>query len=605
MSDSLNNFIQKAGQSVSDKLSSAVLGKPVDVPGAKKHTGAYVGPGQNEGVTRTSGGDFSTNPNPSPGQRSPAVSLTENDIRYPAGFTPVSYYKNTSGEIIINPSGNPLDIEKKYNSAKDALDKFSDNATSDFKFGLSDDRYSSNWPGDTVPFNLISGKNDRSAFDGSFNEKSWTSDKNRWWSLGEGTPFENEDPVYFGFEMEIDALNSPLINGQARRFIENFGGSNTEIGSKLEILDSFIYELSKYFTFNTKNTTDSLESIYVTRLNKKHYIKKVDGLDKLIERNEANANSSFTKYKTNDLIKIQFYEDTTLSTGTLISLYKLLYWSRLNGKNIIPENLLRFDCKLVVSEARNIARVRRALGQPEPNLEVIKENVSRYVYNIYECQFIFNKMTHAASIDLGQSPAFAENIEIEMTFKFSDMKFERFVFEGRRGKYVSLSNSLTDPQSLRPIDAPDARISPEDGIIPIMLDQQPVVLEIIDGYNRFERPSDGTSTEDNPSDDILGDAKDNDFKSRFRNALSDASDKLVTNLKRAALSEAQRQLNDQFRLLNNTIDKVRNSFGIGRMSTPTNVYNNPPGGQFFFDVQNSLRNFAGDTLSGLFFGGPQ
>ena len=214
-------------------------------------------------------------------------------------------------------------------------------------------------------------------------------------------------------------------------------------------------------------------------------------------------------------------------------------------------------------------------------------------------------MTHAASIDLGQSPAFAENIEIEMTFKFSDMKFERFVFEGRRGKYVSLSNSLTDPQSLRPIDAPDARISPEDGIIPIMLDQQPVVLEIIDGYNRFERPSDGTSTEDNPSDDILGDAKDNDFKSRFRNALSDASDKLVTNLKRAALSEAQRQLNNQFRLLNNTIDKVKNSFGIGRMSTPTNVYNNPPGGQFFFDVQNSLRNFAGDTLSGLFFGGPQ
>lgn len=612
MSDSLNNFIQKAGQSVSEKLSQAVLGKPVDVPGAKRHTGTYFGPGENEGTSRTNG-DFSgvgsawpdtNNPNPSPGQKSPAVSLTENDTRYPAGFTPVSYYKTESGEILINPSGDPLDIEKKYNTAKDALDKFSDNATSDFKFGLSDGKYSSNWPGETVPFNLISGKNDRNTFDGSFNDKSWTSD-NRWWSLGEGTPFENEDPVYFGFEMEIDALNSPLINGQARRFIENFGGSNTEIGSKLEILDSFIYELSKYFTFNTTSTTDSLESIYKTKLNKKHYIKKVDGLDKLIERNEANASSAFVKYKTNDLIKIQFYEDTTLSTGTLISLYKLLYWSRINGKNIIPENLLRFDCKLVVSEARNIARVRRALGQPEPNLEVIKENVSRYVYNIYECQFIFNKMTHASSIDLSQAPSFSENIEIEMTFKFSDMKFERFVFEGRRGKYVSLSNSLTNPQGLRPIDAPDARISPTDGIIPIMIDQQPVVLETIDGYNRFERPSDGTSTEDNPSDDILGDAKDNDFKSRFKNALGDASDKLVTNLKRAALSEAQRQLNNQFRLLNNTIDKVRNSFGIGRMSAPTNVYSNPPGGQFFFDVQNSLRNFAGDTLSGLFFGGPQ
>ena len=38
------------------------------------------------------------------------------------------------------------------------------------------------------------------------------------------------------------------------------------------------------------------------------------------------------------------------------------------------------------------------------------------------------------------------------------------------------------------------------------------------------------------------------------------------------------------------------------MSEPTNVYKNPPGGQFFFDVKNSLRNFGGDILGGLLGG---
>jgi hypothetical protein len=88
-----------------------------------------------------------------------------------------------------------------------------------------------------------------------------------------------------------------------------------------------------------------------------------------------------------------------------------------------------------------------------------------------------------------------------------------------------------------------------------------------------------------------------------------AAEQLVENLKDAALREAQRQLNIRFRLLNNSIDNIRNAFGIGRIPAPTNVYfpkqNTGPYGnsQFFFDVQNSLRNFAGDTLTGLIGGG--
>jgi len=585
--DSLNNFFDKAGQ----KTSELFLGKGGKVP--NNHSGKYVGPGDSDGINRTSGSDFTSNPNPSPGQKSPASSLSENGISYPAGFTPISYYKSPSGEIIVEPVGNPIEIESKFKLNRESYFEFNDYPTSDFKFGLEDESNSSNWPGESIPYNMIGSKNDRESFDGSYNKKPW--EKSAWWSGGEGTPYENEDPVYFGFEIEIDAINSPLINGQARTFIETFGGTNLEVSSRLEILDSFIHELSKYFVFNTTNKTDNLESIFRTKINKKHYVKKVDGIDKLIEYNGPNPSTTnaFTKYKT-DTIKLSFYEDTNLSSGALASLYKLLYWSRIHGKNILPENLLRFDCKLVVSEARNIARVRRALGSPEPNLEVIKENVSRYVYNIYECQFVFAKMTHPNSIDLSQNPSYSDNWDIEFTFKFADMKYERFIFENNFGSYKRLDNSNIDPLSTTSINANSAVLD-TDGILPISSEIKPIILEpIIDGYNGF---FDSSNTDD-PSD-ILKNAKKNNLKSRLKSALGDAGDKLITNLKRAALSEAQRQLNDQFRLLNNTIDKVRTSYGIGRMSEPTNVYNNPPGGQFFFDVHNSLRNFAGDTLTGL------
>ena len=279
-------------------------------------------------------------------------------------------------------------------------------------------------------------------------------------------------------------------------------------------------------------------------------------------------------------------------------------------KSLIPENLLRFDCRIVISEARNIARIRQAIGSQEPDLQVIKENVSRYVYNIYECQFNFPKMTHPGSIDLASTPAYSGEWDIEMSFKFSGMKFERFVFNdgrARTGAYKTLNNLSPSPTKVTPIEANDADIS-GGGILPKISDTEFIILQdVVDGYNNFqtseeEGVSQTISTEDEPSEDILGDLKKNTLKARFKEAVKGAGDNLVKNLKKAALSEAQRQINNKFRLLNNTIDSVRNKFGVGRMSPPTNVYEGAQPGTFFFDVKNSLRQFAGETLTGTIFG---
>ena len=90
---------------------------------------------------------------------------------------------------------------------------------------------------------------------------------------------------------------------------------------------------------------------------------------------------------------------------------------------------------------------------------------------------------------------------------------------------------------------------------------------------------------------------------------------MAKSLQSTVEREIRGQVDTRLRLLNNTLEKVRNSAGLGRMREPTNIYKAPYiwqgisnglGGQvssnFFFDVQNSLRDFAGDSLGSVLGG---
>lgn len=699
--NSLGNFFDQGGKKVNEaieKKGGDLLGlESANVEGAEQHSGAYIGPGQ-KGVTRTLFYTPTENPNPSPGQQNPTQQLDdESGNKWPAGFTPIMYYRADNGDVHLGSMlrggalepGEGLSGALKVTSPQSRLEdnirsweKFEDYQSVEFKYPLSgklkDPSYYVNMPGQVFPNNDLPDYYFDGG-DGSQATKPWTKGITEKMRISQGTPFENEDPVYFGFEVEIDALNSPIINGQTDLFLRQFDETYEGMYSRKDILDSFIYELSRFFSFNTSKPIESRSSMFLTTLPKRHYVKKISGLEKLSESNTPTQQSAFTKYKT-DTIKLTFYEDTNLSTGTLASLYKLLYWDRLRGKNMIPENLLKFDCRIVISEARNVARIRRALGTPEPNLEVIKENVSRYVYNVYECQLFFSKMTHPDTIDMSTSPSFTSDFDIEMSYKYSTMKFERFVFDNKQtaqtGKYKTLNNILDNPLKIRPIDTEIATIT-GGGILPLASETQFIILQdVIDGYNGFSTSEEeGSSPEvaavvdDNPglppeeeqltrkekrqqrraerraersskdtlpdtgsgggasslpddvgsqkpfkppSDDTLESAKEEDKKSKFKEkvkdnkgkfkeAIGDSSKGLLGNLKKAGLNEAQRQINNKFRLINDTVSSIRQAFGAGQISPPTNVYEGSQPGQLGYEVQNSLRNFVGDTLTNTIF----
>jgi hypothetical protein len=261
------------------------------------------------------------------------------------------------------------------------------------------------------------------------------------------TPFENQDPIIFGFEIVIDGISSPLLNGSVADFLNNYN-MISEIRSKIPVYEDFKQQFIKFFktvgsiTINNEQVnlsktktgyanSDSPKSLFQSgrQAYMSHYLKKVDGLNLLTESNTADKEKYLVDYR-KDVIKLDFSEDVSMSLGTLAHLYKLMYWSRPNGKNLVPENLLRFNCDIIVSEVRNFNRVKKAIGTGD--LEVIKDNLSRYVYSLKECQFYFNSMPHPTEVDLSDAPKTHDVTTLEFDFKYSTVKFEKFM-EGTNG----------------------------------------------------------------------------------------------------------------------------------------------------------------------------
>lgn len=268
------------------------------------------------------------------------------------------------------------------------------------------------------------------------------------------TPWEQNEPIYYGFDIIFDSVSSPLLNGSINDFINNYAGIN-EVFNRKRVYEEFKNQFVKFFRTNARVRIDTNQlSMTSTTTNVAnldgpsslsnqqkgtayfaHYIKSITGLDLLIEKNKGQVYSWAPKYK-EDMIEIKMAEDVTLSLSTLAHLYKLLYWSRPQGKHLIPENLLRFNCQIIISEVRNLQRVRKDVASG--NIEVLKDNLSRWVYNLRECQFFFDKMPVPNEIDMSQEVKDFEGQSISFDFKYSTQKLERFVPDGQGwGKYVA------------------------------------------------------------------------------------------------------------------------------------------------------------------------
>lgn len=499
-----------------------------------------------------------------------------------------------------------------YYSTRDQYLLFNDSSTDYFKHGLH------------ILYNktpIRSDKNSRESWDGFESGTPQRLSQVLSNTRGEGgTPYENNDPVIFGFELVMDSVTSPLLNGSVEDFIDQFSRISEIAVRKLVIAD-FKKQFTKLFKIHTngaiqgtkegtskKTISIPLSDYSNTDSNIKYYqpgkaaymsyyLKKIEGLGLLMESNTADKKKYLAEYR-KDVLKFTFNEDVSLSMGTLAHLYKLLYWSKPNGKNIIPENLLRFNCDIIISEVRNLNRVRKAITSG--NLEVIKDNLSRHIYSLKECQFWFDQTPHDGDIDMSSASKEFDSYTVTMDFKFATTKFERWTPDGQGfGQYVGYNNG-----SIWKIGNPGARTTDNTGAIRDIsfpkfytigtntFDQNGVLKPIIfDEFDEFKNIATSSTIE------------------TLKKSSDTAIKRLAKNLLNTGVKELKAQINIRTKLLNATLDKIRNiTYSPRRMREPRNIYkgvykydpldfaNEGLSTQFFFDVHNSIKSFGGEAI---------
>ena len=186
-----------------------------------------------------------------------------------------------------------------------------------------------------------------------------------------------EDPTYLGFTIEIDD-NSALFN-QVLPFLEKQGAIRPEFNARKEVYKDFIYKIKQVFNSQESVIEKTQESQYI----KQHYINSIKGLE--------NLEKKFNKWR-EDKLSVELYEDITMFSSYVAHLYNNLIYSYENGRAMIPENLLKFNLKIKISEIRNltsIAKLKSSNAEDQQIANALKNNITCLVYTLYDCEFDF------------------------------------------------------------------------------------------------------------------------------------------------------------------------------------------------------------------------
>ena len=333
---------------------------------------------------------------------------------------------------------------------------------------------------------------------------------------------DNEDPTILGFEIILKVNDSPIFNGELRSFIDTWSGlNNTEIGSRAEILDRFQAQLFKFFKkdsdVNLKNSQNANPKFLNTDGAKSYYLEEIEGLDKLTEsymgisgEGGGGGEGIFVDYP-KDVITLKFREDVTQNLAYLASLYKSLSWSRLRGKQLVPENLLRFDCEIVITELKDYVRI----FKNGDTIEKYVDKISRYVYELYECQFFFSNMPHGISLKMN-SPETLASTDIKFNYKFATMRFEKMSVDPQDPSQLNvfvIDNKLKDIVKITPKDASNASNNSNS----LTLEKSPTKMKLLNGGdNQLSR-----SLSRDGREGVLEDIKVND---KLENGASDTNE---------------------------------------------------------------------------------
>jgi len=237
---------------------------------------------------------------------------------------------------------------------------------------------------------------------------------------------DNEDPTILGVDIRLKSENSPILNQAIEYFIRAFGSSYTEINSRLDILQKFREQLYKFIPSELPSFGGTWPGQPKGQKNAKiHYLQSVSGLDRLIEKPIGPEPKQFIDYG-KDILTLEFLEDVGQNMGYLSSLYKMLSWSKISGKQMIPANLLKFDLEIRITEMRNFKKNVYDKTKTKNSLISFNDKISQYNYTLYECEFLFDKMPHTEMVKNNSGTEVLEAFKLDLQYKFSTLEFKRF-----------------------------------------------------------------------------------------------------------------------------------------------------------------------------------
>lgn len=243
---------------------------------------------------------------------------------------------------------------------------------------------------------------------------------------------EFEDPTYIGFTIEVD--DESALFTQVLPFLEKHSSTRSELESRIPVYKEFVNKIKQIF-----NSQESIKNEFEkTQFIKQHYINKIGGLD--------NLSKKYIIWK-EDFLTFELYEDIAMFTSYIAYLYNNLTFSYENGRELIPENLLKFNMYIKMSEIRNLTNIRK-IRSNDPNdnriANALKNNVTSIVYKLYDCQFNFmdtkpfpDEVAHSG-ID-GQAPADAIS---EMVLYFKSVS--RQIFNPLVPNSISMNDNKID-----------------------------------------------------------------------------------------------------------------------------------------------------------------
>jgi len=246
-----------------------------------------------------------------------------------------------------------------------------------------------------------------------------------------------DDPTYLGYTILIDTESSPLWNyGNSR-------GETTSLksGSVLGFITKYsdIYEIRQRGVIYQEFLAEFEEIIGTTLsyvpLVKSYYVEQISGLDKLM--------SKIVKYP-DDKLTITLTENVSLRATYLAELYNNLCYSYNYQRFAVPDNTLRFDLLIQISDIR-VFKSYSDDGKP-----IINTSPPKMVFRLHDCNFDFSQTKpFTESISMAGFSAVDKtprNLTFDIIYKSITREFSSTLFPAY--DIINKANQLLDNEYL-------------------------------------------------------------------------------------------------------------------------------------------------------------